>query len=98
MILKRSDFISELSRKADYRRVDVTELINAFESVIIDALSSASLDEDVEIQILKGVSICSRRVPEREARNPQDQSSIITPEKNIPYVKFTRRFREKINK
>ena len=48
-------------------------------------------------QLAKGLTIGARRVPEREVRDPRNQDKVMTPEKVIPFARFTYTFRQKIN-
>lgn len=97
MIVKKKDIVKELAMRMGYSQRIAKDIVDVYEDIILETLSSATFEEDAEIQLALGFNLCSRRTPEREVRDPRDQSIVVTPEKNIPYAKFTYRFKEKIN-
>lgn len=97
MELKRKEVIDELASRCEFYKQDTKIFVDALEEMIIEKLSQATFDEDVEIHLAKGLVIGSKRYPEREAHDPRNQNVIKTPEKCIPYVKFTYTFKQKIN-
>ena len=56
-----------------------------------------TLTSSTDESLAKGLTIGARRVPEREVRDPRNQDKVMTPEKVIPFAKFTYTFRQKIN-
>ena len=97
MIAKKDDVISELSKRTGWYKKDIKIFMDRFEDMIFDMLGEATLEEDVELQLATGLYVCSHRVPAKEAKDPRNQNVIMTKEKNLPYVNFTKTFRDKIN-
>lgn len=97
MVAKKDDVISELAKRTGWYKKDIKIFMDNFEEMIFDMLKEATLNDDVELQLATGLYICSQRVPSREAKDPRNQETIVTPEKNLPYVTFTKTFRDKIN-
>lgn len=97
MVLKKKEIADELALKTKFLKGSMKEVVDALDDIIVEKLGEASFDEDVEIQLAKGLTICARRVAAREARDPRNQNVINIPEKVIPYAKFTYTFRQKIN-
>lgn len=98
MILKRYEIVRELAKRSGMHIKEIDKIWPALESMFVDCLNKAALDDDVEIHIAKGLIIGARIVPEHAGKDPRDQSDIVVPEKVIPYAKFSHRFKEKINK
>jgi nucleoid DNA-binding protein len=96
-VLKKKDIANELAKRCDFYKYSMEAVVDALEDIIIENMGEATFDEDAEIQLAKGLTIGARRFPEREARDPRNQDKITTPEKVIPFAKFTYTFRQKIN-
>nr|DAT63931.1 MAG TPA: Bacterial DNA-binding protein [Caudoviricetes sp.] len=97
MVLKKKEIADELALRTGFFKGSMKDVVDALDDIIVEKLGEATFDEDVEIQIAKGLTICARRVESREARDPRNQKVINIPEKVIPYAKFTYTFRQKIN-
>ena len=97
MILKKKEITDELARRCGFHKSDIKAVLDALDKVIVDNLGKAEFDDDVEIHLAKGCSLCSRRVEAREARDPRNQNVINVPEKVIPYADFTYNKKKKIN-
>lgn len=97
MILKKKDIVDELSKRTKFYKNSTECFVSALEDMIIEYLNQAEVDDNVEIQIAKGLIIGSRRVPEHEAKDPRNQDDVIVPERVLPYARFTDTFKQKIN-
>lgn len=97
MELRKKEIVNELAKRCDFYKKSVEQILNELENIIVENLGQATLNEDVEIHLAKGLVIGAKRYPEREAHDPRNQKVIITPEKSIPYAKFTYTFKQKIN-
>jgi nucleoid DNA-binding protein len=96
-VLKKKDIANELAKRCDFYKYSMEAVVDALEDIIIENMGEATFNEDAEIQLAKGLTIGARRFPEREVRDPRNQDKITTPEKVIPFAKFTYTFRQKIN-
>lgn len=97
MMIKKSEIANRVRKKTDFYKGAIETMLDAFSDVIIEALSEADLDENVEIQVAKGIVVGGRRVPEHPAKDPRNQADIMVPERVLPYVRFSETFKEKIN-
>ena len=96
-ILKKKDIANELAERCNFYKYSMEAVVDALEDIIIENMGEATFDENSELQLAKGLTICARRVPEREVRDPRNQDKVMTPEKVIPFARFTYTFRQKIN-
>lgn len=97
MILKKKDIANEIYQRSDFYKGPIEDLLDILDDVIVEYLGKAELDDNVEIQIAKGLIIGSRRVPEHEAKDPRNLSDVIVPERVLSYARFTDTFKQKIN-
>ena len=97
MELGRNEIVDELAKRCGFYKKYVKKFLDELEKIIIENISCATIDEDAEIHLTKGLTIGAKRYPERESRDPRNQHIIITSEKSIPYAKFTYTFKQKIN-
>ena len=97
MELRKKEIVNELAKRCDFYKKDTEFLLETLDDIIVENLGRATLNEDVEIHLAKGLVIGAKRYPEREAHDPRNQDVIITPEKSIPYARFTYTFKQKIN-
>ena len=97
MKLQRQDVINGLAKKSGFYKKYMGKILDALEEFIIESLSEATLDEDIEIQLVKGLTIGAVKNPSGEGKDPRNQSDVIVPERILPYAKFTHTFKQKIN-
>lgn len=97
MILKRKEIVDILSDKTLFYKSTTKEFMEALEEFIVEYLNKATLKEDVEIQLAKGLVIGAKMNPEKQAKDPRNQNDVIVPERILPYVRFTNTFKQKIN-
>ena len=60
-------------------------------------MNMATLDEPSEARLFFGWKIGAKRLPEREARDPRNGETVVSPEKITPYCHFAQNFKRKIN-
>lgn len=97
MELRKREIVDELAKRTGFYKKYIESFLESLDDIIVENLGNATLDEDVEIHLAKGLIIGAKRYPEREAHDPRNQNVIVTPEKSIPYAKFTYTFKQKIN-
>lgn len=97
MKLQRQEVIDELAKRAGFYKKHTETFIDALEEMLVDILGEATLDEEVEIQLVKGLTIGAVKNPERSGKDPRNQNDIVVPERIMPYAKFTYTFKQKIN-
>ena len=86
--------LNRLSYNEEY---NIEEFLTALESLVTDVMQDANFDENAEMRLIPGITIGARRVAPREVRNPRDNTTLMAPERVIPYAKFSQPFRYKIN-
>ena len=96
-ILKKQDIINELADRTGFYKYNIEEFLTALEALVTDVMQEASFDENAEMKLIPGVTIGARRVAPREVRIPCDNTTLMAPERVIPYAKFSQPFRYRIN-
>lgn len=96
MIITREMLIRRLSEKSDYYQKDIRVLLQCLDDVVMEALNEATLDDDIQIQMITGVKFGCKIVGERERVDPRSQKPIICGETAKPFAKFSQDFRIKI--
>ena len=96
MIITREMMIKKLAEKSGYYQRDVRQLLYCLDEVVFDALCDATLDEDVQVQMVTGVKIGCKKVPPRNRVNPKTQEPIVVDETAKPFAKFSEDFRLKL--
>ena len=95
-IMKKPELAEELSERTGFYKKNMRDVVQALSDIVEEHFMTATFDEPSELHIAPGVVICGRRVPERESLDPRDRSTIITPEKVIPYATFKTSIRQKL--
>ena len=95
-IVKKEEFARRLAQETGFYIKNMVAVVDAIPIVLLDILQEATFEENSEIQLMPGVVIGGRRVPSHESINPQDRSTVITPEKVIPYAEFKPSIRQKL--
>lgn len=96
--MKKPELAAELSARTGFYKKHMREVVDALADIVLESLQTAGVkdDEHSELHIAPGVLICGRRVLAHESINPQDRSTVITPEKVIPYAEFKPSIRQKL--
>lgn len=97
-IMKKPELIEELATRTGFYKCNMKDVVDALADIVIEQLQTATFQEDSEFHIAPGISICGRRKPEQESIDPRDRSTIITPEKVVPYAVFKPSLRLKLYK
>lgn len=98
MIIVREDLIQKLSEASGYCKKDIKLVLKALDSVVVDCFSEVTDDEEVVIQIAKGIRCGVKVVPERQRKDPRSQEDIICPPCCKPFARFSEDFRKNIQK
>ena len=97
-VLKRKQLVDILAERTGFYKKNIDAILDALDDVIVENMSAATKKEPSEIHLSLGFVFGGRYSPKREAKDPRDGSTIMTPAKYIPYAKFKPSFRQKINK
>ena len=95
---KQDDIIALVKQKSGYFKKDLKAVFAALDSVLIETLANAELDDPVEIKLFEGVVIQAKREPERPAKDPRNGELIIAREKIKPNVKLKKTYQWKVEK
>ena len=96
MTITREMMIKKLADKSGYYQRDIRTLLQNFDEVVLECFSEVDDNEDVSVQLVKGVKISAHIVPARERTDPRTQEQIIVKPTVKPACKFSEDFREKI--
>ena len=75
---------------------DVRNLLQCMDEVVFDELSKATLDEEVQIQMVTGIKCGVKIIEERSRVNPKTQEPIVVGETAKPFAKFSQDYRLKL--
>lgn len=95
-IMKKAELIDELSARTGFYKKNMKEVVDALSDIIEEHFQTAEFGADSELHLAPGVVLCGERKPEGESIDPRDRSTVITPEKVIPYAVFKQSIRKKL--
>lgn len=93
MVITREEMIKRLSAKSGYFQKDIRVLLQCMDDVVFDALNEATLEDDIQVQMVTGIKIGCKIVGERKRVDPRTQRPIIVGETTKPFTKFSQDFR-----
>ncbi len=96
MLITREDVIKRISVKTGYCQKDIREVLHGFDDTMFEALCEIVNEEEVSVQLLKGLKIHCVSVPERARKNPRDRSDVICPATCRVKTKVSRDLQEKL--
>jgi len=96
MTITREDMVRLLSEKSGYYRKDVRTLLQCMDEVVFEELSKATIDEEVQIQMVTGIKCGVKIVESRERVDPRTQKPIVVGETTKPFAKFSQDYRVKL--
>jgi hypothetical protein len=94
MIITQEMLVKKLSEKSGYFQKDVRTLLHCLSDAVLEYFGEVTDEEDVSIQLVQGVKIGCKVMPERTRKDPRDQSDIICVAQTKPFAKFSQNFRE----
>lgn len=97
-IYKKNDLVCLLTKKTNFYKKNMREVVDALEDIILECLQSATFEQDSQLLLAPGVILVGHRVPEREAKDPRTGEKILSPEKVIPKAVFKPSMRLKLYK
>lgn len=95
--ISRDDLVDKLNETSGYYKKDLKAVLHALEDVLEDYLSETTLEEPVQIQLLPGIKICGRLVPERERVDPRNQDPVVCEATIKPGTTYSSVFKNRIN-
>lgn len=98
MVVTQEMLVKQLSEKSSYYQKDVRVLLHCLNDVVLEYFANVTDEEDVSIQLVQGVKIGCKVMPERTRKDPRDQSDIVCVAQTKPFAKFSQNFRDIIQK
>ena len=96
--ISQDQIIRQVRDKTGFSLKALKEAFDALEEVIVENMLTATPEQPSEIRLFPGWRVGAKILPEREAKDPRNGATIITPEKFSPYCSFEQYYRHKINK
>lgn len=96
MTITREEMIKILSDRSGYYQKDVRNLLQCMDKVVFEAMGEATLDDEVQMQIVTGIKLGCKIVGSRDRVDPRTQEPILVGETTKPFVKFSQDFRIKL--
>ena len=96
MTITREEMVKRLSERSGYYQKDVRNLLQCMDDVVFEALCEATIEEEIQVQIVTGIKCGCKIVESRERVDPRNQKPIIVGETVKPFAKFSQDYREKL--
>ena len=96
MTITREEMIRKLSERSEFYMKDVRYLLQCMDEVVFEELSKATIDEDVQIQMVTGIKCGVKIVEARDRVDPRTQAPITVGETAKPFAKFSQDYRLKL--
>jgi nucleoid DNA-binding protein len=98
MVITREMLIKKLSEKSGYYQKDVRNLLQCLDEVVYECFDEVTSDEDIMIQLVKGIKVGCSIKPERTRKDPRTQEDIVCKPTCKPKARFSEDFRLVIQK
>lgn len=96
--IRPENLVEQIADKTYISPEAVAAILGAVEDVVIDKISSASANKDISVKLFDGFFIEGKYQKAKKTENNLTGESIEIPEKINIRGRFTRVFKEKINK
>ena len=93
MLITREMLIKKLKNESGYYEKDIRHLLQCLDNVVIECFDEAAEDEEVIVQIVKGIRCGCKIVKARDRVDPRTYEPITCPETVKPFAKFSQDFR-----
>ena len=98
MTVTKDQMARKLAEKTGYYLRDVKILLSAMDDVVKEYFAEVTEDEEISVQVVEGVKISCKVVPERERVNPATGEPVVCKATVKPGVKYSTVFRDIIQK
>ena len=88
--------VRRLSERSGYYMKDVRALLQCMDDVVFEAMCEATLEEEVQIQMVSGIKCGCKIMPSRDRVDPRTQKPIVVGETVKPFAKFSEDYRAKL--
>ena len=96
MTITREEMVRRLSERSGYYMKDVRALLQCMDDVVFEAMCEATLEEEVQIQMVSGIKCGCKIMPSRDRVDPRTQKPIVVGETVKPFAKFSEDYRAKL--
>ena len=96
MTVTREDLIRALAARSGYTMQDIRHLLHCMDDVVFEKLSEATLDEEVQVQLVTGIKVGVKILEPRDRVDPRTQEPIKVGESTKPFAKFSQDYRLKL--
>lgn len=91
------DIINILSKKTNFYKYQIKEVLDALEETIYEQLQEATIEKPSECRLFFGLILGAKRIPEQLKKMHFTNEKIYVPEHLNPFVKIKETFRKKVN-
>jgi nucleoid DNA-binding protein len=96
MIITREKIIHELSDKCQFYQRDIRVLLRGLDEIVKEHFSEVTDDEEVVLQLVEGIKVGFKVVPERQRKNPATGEDVVCSPTCKPFTKFSMPLRDSI--
>ena len=96
MLITREMLIKKLSDASGYFQKDIRTVLQTLDDVVFECFNEVTDDEDISVQLVKGIKCGCKVMPQRTRKDPRTQEDIICEATVKPFAKFSDDFREVI--
>ena len=93
MLVTKDAMARDIAERSGYFLKDIKNVLSVMDDLIKEYFGRVTDDEDVAVQIVEGVKISCKVVPQRERVNPATGAPVICKETVKPGVKYSDVFR-----
>lgn len=96
MTITKDQMARDIADRTGFYIKDVKSVLSEMDDLIKEYFMQVTEDDDISVQVVEGIKIGCKIVPERERVNPQNQEPIICKATVKPFTKYSEVFRETI--
>lgn len=93
MLITRENLIKRLASASGYYEKDIRHVLHCFDDVVLECFAEVTDEDEIAVQIVRGVKIGCVIQPERARKDPRTQEDIICAPTCKPNAKFSQDFR-----
>lgn len=93
MLVTREMLIKRLAKKSGYYEKDIRHLLHCLDDVVIECLDETTEEEEMVVQVVKGIRCGSKIVKARDRVDPRTREPIVCSDTVKPFAKFSQDFR-----
>ena len=87
---------SDIIKESNYWQKDIRVLLQALDEVVFEYFNDVTDDEEISVQLVKGIKCGCKIMPERARKDPRTQDDIVCAATVKPFAKFSEDFRKSI--